>query len=148
MKAYDGEQGWSVNNNAAIDEKEDNMNYVHIKGHLGAAPEWLEKGEGEQAGVKLSVAVSERYFDKQRNEWRNASTQWFKCIGWLPTVLQEAVHLGKGAYVTVSGKLRQHEYQDNSGVKQQRTEIHIDELHEILKRPLTKGEEGNDASYH
>lgn len=110
------------------------MNQVTLKGRLGVDAQLHEPSGDGKPFISLSLAVSERYFDKENKSWKQTDTQWFRCVSWLPSIIKEAKYLTRGAYVNIVGKLQQHEYTNDQGVKHVVMDIHMTHLEEIIRR--------------
>jgi len=96
------------------------FNRVLLLGNLGADPE-LKVTQGGQSVLKLRVATTERYLDK--NGVRQERTEWHSVVIWGKRA--EALHkfLTKGSTVLVEGSLRTTSYEDRDGNKRYRTEV-------------------------
>ncbi len=85
-----------------------NVNVVSISGHLGDEPVFRVGANGTQL-VTFDVAVNERVRDG-KGEWTNRAN-WFRCVvfGKQAEWLDKALH--RGTHVSVSGRLRQEQYE-------------------------------------
>lgn len=90
------------------------LNRTEIIGHLGKTPDVRNNGQTSKA--TLSVAVSERYRD--RNGETKETTNWFTCVffGRMAEVI-ERLNVEKGTLVYVSGKMNFRQYVKESGEK-------------------------------
>ena len=98
----------------------DGLNRVLLLGNLGAEPE-LRMTSGGQAVLKLRLATSETYLD--RNKSRQERTEWHSVVIWGKRAEALAKILAKGSKVFVEGGLRTSNYEDRDGNKKYRTEI-------------------------
>jgi single-strand DNA-binding protein len=96
------------------------LNRVMLLGNLGADPE-LRMTSGGQAVLKLRLATSETYMDKNRQ--RQERTEWHNVVIWGKRAEALAKILTKGSRIFVEGGLRTSSYEDRDGNKRYRTEI-------------------------
>jgi single-strand DNA-binding protein len=96
------------------------LNRVMLLGNLGADPE-LRMTSGGQAVLKLRLATSETYLDKNRT--RQERTEWHNVVIWGKRAEALAKILTKGTRIFVEGGLRTSSYDDREGNKKYRTEI-------------------------
>lgn len=90
------------------------LNRTEIIGHLGKTPDVRSNGQTSKA--TLSVAVSEKYKDK--NGEAKETTNWFTCVffGKMAEVI-DRLNVEKGTLVYVSGKMNFRQYTKESGEK-------------------------------
>ena len=98
----------------------DGLNRVMLLGNLGADPE-LRMTPGGQAVLKLRLATSESYLD--RNRVRQERTEWHSVVVWGKRAEALAKILSKGSRIFVEGGLRTSSYDDRGGNKRYRTEV-------------------------
>ena|SRR5688572_7603399 len=96
------------------------LNRVMLLGNLGADPE-LRMTQGGQAVLKLRLATSETYVDKNRQ--RQERTEWHNVVIWGKRAEALAKILTKGTRIFVEGGLRTSSYEDRDGNKRYRTEV-------------------------
>ena len=96
------------------------LNRVMLLGNLGADPE-LRMTSGGQAVLKLRLATSETYMDKNRT--RQERTEWHNVVIWGKRAEALAKILTKGTRIFVEGGLRTSSYDDRDGNKRYRTEV-------------------------
>lgn len=96
------------------------LNRVMLLGNLGADPE-LRMTSGGQAVLKLRLATSESYLD--RNRVRQERTEWHSVVVWGKRAEALAKILSKGSRIFIEGGLRTSSYDDRDGNKRYRTEI-------------------------
>jgi single-strand DNA-binding protein len=89
-------------------------------GGLGADPE-LRTTSGGQAVLKLRLATSESYLD--RNRQRQEKTEWHSVVIWGRRAEALSRILSKGSRVFVEGALRTSSYDDKDGNKRYKTEV-------------------------
>jgi single-strand DNA-binding protein len=95
------------------------LNRVMLLGNLGADPE-LRMTSGGQAVLKLRLATSETYLD--RNRTRQELTEWHNVEIWGKRAEALAKIMTKGTRIFVEGSLRTTSYDDRDGNKRYRTE--------------------------
>lgn len=96
------------------------LNRVMLLGNLGADPE-LRMTTGGQAVLKLRLATSETYLD--RNRQRQERTEWHNVVVWGKRAEALAKIISKGTRIFVEGGLRTSSYDDRDGNKRYRTEV-------------------------
>lgn len=96
------------------------LNRVMLLGNLGADPE-LRMTSGGQAVLKLRLATTENYMDKNRQ--RQERTEWHNVVIWGKRAEALSKILSKGSRIFVEGGLRTSSYEDRDGNKRYRTEI-------------------------
>ncbi|MEZ4371768.1 MAG: single-stranded DNA-binding protein [Polyangiaceae bacterium] len=95
------------------------LNRVMLLGNLGADPELRMTGGG-QAVLKLRLATSETYLDK--NRVRQERTEWHSVVVWGKRGEALGKFLTKGTRIFVEGSLRTSSY-EVEGQKRYRTEV-------------------------
>ena len=98
----------------------DGLNRVMLFGNLGADPE-LRVTSGGQSVLKLRLATSESYLDK--NRVRQERTEWHSLVIWGKRAEALGRFLAKGSKIFIEGALRTSTYDDKDGVKRYRTDI-------------------------
>jgi single-strand DNA-binding protein len=96
------------------------LNRVLLLGNLGADPE-LRVTSGGQSVLKLRLATSETYLDK--NRVRQERTEWHSVVVWGKRAEALGKFLTKGSRLFVEGGLRTSSYDNKEGVKVYRTEV-------------------------
>ena len=96
------------------------LNRVMLLGNLGADPELRATGGG-QSVLKLRLATSETYMDKDRQ--RHERTEWHNVVIWGKRADALAKILNKGDRIFVEGGLRTSTYEARDGNKRYRTEV-------------------------
>lgn len=91
-----------------------------LLGNLGADPE-LRVTSGGQSVLKLRLATSETYLDK--NRVRQERTEWHSVVVWGKRAEALGKFLTKGSRLFIEGGLRTSSYDDKEGNKKYRTEI-------------------------
>src|SRR5688500_4946913 len=96
------------------------LNRVMLLGNLGADPE-LRVTSGVQSVLKLRMATSETYLDK--NRVRQERTEWHSVVVWGKRAEALSKFVTKGSRLFIEGGLRTSSYDDKEGNKRYRTEI-------------------------
>lgn len=96
------------------------LNRVLLLGNLGQDPE-LRMTSGGQAVLKMRLATSETYLDK--NKVRQERTEWHSVVVWGRRAEALSKFLTKGSRLFVEGGLRTSSYDDKDGNKRYRTEV-------------------------
>jgi single-strand DNA-binding protein len=107
--------------------------YLTVSGNLTGDP----KSDVSPSGImwaKIRVASTSRVFDKAENQWRDGDTLFIdvKCFRRLAENV--VATLQRGDRVLVSGRLRQHEYDDPQGVHRTVIDIEADSIGPDLSR--------------
>ncbi len=106
-----------------------NRNVHEVMGHLGKDPELRITPTGKSV-CRLSVATSNRVFDKETKKWVDKGADWHNVIVWGELAEKVAQEFSKGDAIMVRGKSKTREYKDKNGQKKSITEI---EAREIMK---------------
>lgn len=103
------------------------MNRVFLVGNIGKDPE-IKHFEGGGAITKFPLATSERYFDREAQEWKDLPTDWHNIIirqkGMAEWV---ANNLKKGQQISLEGRIKYRSY-EKDGQTQYITEIQVENL--------------------
>lgn len=120
-----------------------NLNNCQIIGRLGKEPEvrYLPSGN---AVANFSVAVSERWKDKQTGEQKEA-TEWFSVVMFGKQAEVAGQYLKKGALVYLAGKIKTRSW-EKDGQKHYKTELHADQM-QFLERRDAGGDAGDDRGF-
>ncbi|KGQ42087.1 single-stranded DNA-binding protein [Gallibacterium anatis] len=114
------------------------VNRAIILGNLGQNPEIRTMQNGDIV-ANISVATSDRWQDKQTNEWKEI-TEWHRIVLFRRLAEIAEQYLRKGSKVYVEGKLRTRKWQDQQGQERYITEIQGDSLQMLDSR-----QEGQNA---
>jgi single-strand DNA-binding protein len=106
-------------------------NTITVVGNITRDPELKFLNSG-QAAVRLSIAVSRRWQNRQTQEWEE-KTSFFdvQCYG--PMAENAANSLSKGARVLVTGRMEQRSWETENGEKRSAFEIVADEVAPSLR---------------
>ena len=97
------------------------MNTVILIGNLGAAPEIKTFENGNQI-ARISLATNETYKDAQGE--RQKITEWHNVIVIGKMAEVAGKYLGKGAKISLQGKLKTRSWEDRHGERRYITEVH------------------------
>lgn len=97
------------------------LNNVQVIGNLGGAPDMKFLDGGRMHVVNFSVAVNERW--KDRNDEPQERTTWLRVVAFNGLGQACAEHLAKGDGVYVEGRLQVREYQDKEGAARTSVEV-------------------------
>jgi single-strand DNA-binding protein len=110
----------NLNNRVGARKMAEGLNRVMLLGNLGADPE-LRNTSGGQAVLKLRLATTESYLD--RNRARQERTEWHSVVVWGRRAEALSRILSKGSRLFVEGGIRTSTYDDKDGNKRYRTEV-------------------------
>jgi single-strand DNA-binding protein len=123
------------------------LNKVMLIGNVGKDPEvrYLESNpQNPSANAKVAsfpLATSERYRD--RNGEVRENTEWHNLVLWRNNADVAEKYIRKGSQIFVEGRLRTRQWTDQTGNKRYTTEIVVDTLQLLGKRP--DGEQGQQG---
>ena len=101
------------------------LNQCQFIGRLGDNPTMRQTQNGEPMAT-LSIAVSDRWTDKQGN--RQEKTEWVNitAFGKLAEIMGQ--YLSKGSQVFIQGKFTTRKYTDNNGIERYATSIQANQM--------------------
>lgn len=102
-------------------------NVITIVGNLANDPE-LRYTPAGVAVVTVSVAVNQRFFNKETNSWDEKLDGFFDCNIWRGYAENVAESLSRGSRVLVTGRIKKRSYEDKEGQTRWVTEIEADEI--------------------
>ncbi|MFG1819657.1 single-stranded DNA-binding protein [Kribbella sp. NPDC049174] len=110
--------------------------YVTVQGWVGSEPDFKEIG-GQTARVTFRIASTPRQYDRTLGTYVDKPTTWFAVECWraLAQNAFESVHVGQP--VIVSGRLRTHEWTDETGESRSRVVLEAFSLGHDLTRGTT-----------
>ncbi len=120
-------------------------NVITIVGNLTDDPELRFTPQGA-AVANFSVAVNQRFFNKETNAWDERLDGFFRVNIWRDYAENVAESLTRGARVLVTGRLRSRSYEDKEGQTRWVTEIEADEVCPTLRWATAKVEKVNRSS--
>jgi single-strand DNA-binding protein len=124
----------------------DGMNKTILIGNLGADPE-LKYTQGGQPVLKIRLATTESWFDKNSNE-RQSRTEWHTVIVWGKR--GEALNkiLSKGRTICVEGRITYRQWEDQEGRKCYATDIIANEIILLGGGERRDGDQRNGGRSH
>ena len=106
-------------------------NTITVVGNVTRDPELKFLNSG-QAALRLAVAVSRRWQNRQTQEWEE-KTSFFDVQAYGPLAENSANSLQKGSRVVVTGRMEQRSWETESGEKRYAFEIVADEIGPSLR---------------
>ncbi len=106
-------------------------NTITVVGNVTRDPELKFLNSG-QAALRLAVAVSRRWQNRQTQEWEE-KTSFFDVSSYGPMAENAASSIVKGARVVVTGRMEQRSWETESGEKRNAFEIVADEIAPSLR---------------
>lgn len=119
-------------------------------GNLTADPELRYTQNGIPV-VGFTIAVNERKFDKDTNEWKDGDALFMRVSVWREPAEHVAQSLFKGMRVFATGKLKQRSYEDNQGQTRTVIELEAEEVGPSLRYAVAQvtradGAKGGNAT--
>ncbi|MER5882584.1 single-stranded DNA-binding protein [Streptomyces sp. NPDC001941] len=105
---------------------------ITVIGNLTADPE-LKFTDGGAALAKFTIASTPRVFDREKNQWADGTSTFFRCAAWRQLAEHIAESLTKGSRVVASGRIRQHNWQTPEGENRSMLALEIDEIGASLR---------------
>lgn len=121
------------------------LNKVMLIGNLGKDPELRHTASG-MAVATFSIATSERYKNKQTNDWEE-KTEWHNIVLWSKLAETAGQYLSKGKTVYIEGRLQTRKWQDRDGNTRYTTEIVGDTMKMLSPRGEGARGGGADSSF-
>ena len=120
------------------------VNNVTLLGNVGRDPEFKVLPNGQPV-INFSLATTDRWYDKDTNEQKEA-TEWHNIVAYRKVAELIERHVKKGSQVYIEGRLKTRSW-EKDGIKFYKTEI---EVSKVEFSPLGKKEEPlkADRSYH
>jgi single-strand DNA-binding protein len=106
-------------------------NSITVVGNVTRDPELKFLNSG-QAALRLSIAVSRRWQNRQTQEWEE-KTSFFDVQAYAALAENAANSLQKGSRVVVTGRMEQRSWETENGEKRSAFEIVADEIAPSLK---------------
>lgn len=104
------------------------LNKVIVIGNLGKDPE-VRFTQGGQAVANFSVAVNEKWTDKQGQ--KQERTEWLRIVVWGKAAELCGEYLSRGRQVCIQGRLQTREW-EKDGKKQYTTEVVADPVGGVI----------------
>ena len=115
------------------------LNKVLLIGNVGNDPEirYLDSNpQSAQGSAKVAsfrLATTERYRDRSGETREN--TEWHNIVAWRNNADLVEKYVHKGSQIFIEGKLRTRQWTDQQGNKRATTEIQVDNIQLLGKRP-------------
>ncbi len=115
------------------------LNKVMLIGNVGKDPDvrYLESNPNNPGGnakvASFPLATSERYRD--RNGELRENTEWHNIVAWRNSADVAEKFIRKGSQIYIEGRLRTRQWTDQTGNKRYTTEVVVDNLQLLGKRP-------------
>lgn len=93
----------------------------------------LRYTQNGQPVANLTIAVADRRFNKQTNQYEDGNTWFARCTIWGDMAPRAAESIPKGTRVIASGKVGQCEWEDRDGNKRMSVEVTLDEIGPSVK---------------
>lgn len=103
---------------------------ITIVGVLGGDPEVRQVGNNTV--VNMSVAVTERVFDRDANEFVDKGTSWFPCSAWKDLGEHVAGSLSKGDRVIVTGSWKERTW-EKDGETRRAWQLEVEDIGPSLR---------------
>jgi single-strand DNA-binding protein len=110
---------------------------ITVVGNLTDDPE-LRFTPAGAALAKFTVASTPRTYDKTTNTWRDGTGMFLRCTAWRELADHATESLTKGTRVIVSGRLRQHNWQNDQGENRSMLTVEVDEIGPSLRFATAK----------
>ncbi|MGK6352639.1 single-stranded DNA-binding protein [Parapedobacter sp. DT-150] len=107
-------------------------NSVRLTGFLGSDPD-VKTFTNNRNFARVSIATNERYRNSQ-GEWVS-DTQWHNLVFWGRQAVFAQKSLTKGSEICVEGKLVNRQYVDKDGVTRYVTEVNVNEVLQLNRKP-------------
>ncbi|MDQ0598921.1 single-strand DNA-binding protein [Streptomyces canus] len=112
---------------------------ITVVGNLAADPELRFTPSGA-ALVKFSVASTPRRYDKATGQWQDGTAMFLRCTAWRDLAQHIAESLTKGMRVVVTGRLRQHNWQNEQRENRSMLGLEVDDIGPSLQFATAKVE--------
>ncbi|MFF4228013.1 single-stranded DNA-binding protein [Streptomyces sp. NPDC001820] len=106
-------------------------------GNLAEDPELRFTTSGA-ALAKFSVASTPRSYDKTTGQWQDGTAMFLRCTAWRDLANHVAESLTKGMRVVVTGRLRQHNWQNEQGENRSMLALEVDDIGPSLRFATAK----------
>ncbi|MFD7158982.1 single-stranded DNA-binding protein [Kribbella sp. NPDC059898] len=106
--------------------------YITVVGRIGSEPDFKELGQTPQVSFRL--ASTPRQFEKALNTYVDKPTTWYTVECWRGLARNVFDSIGIGHPVIVTGRLRTHEWTDDSGEQRSRVILEAFSLGHDLSR--------------
>lgn len=84
--------------------------------------------QGGRPVGNVTIAVSDRKFDKARNEWVDGDVWFARCTLWGELAEHAAASIRKGTRVIAQGRISQRDFEDREGGKRTAVEVTLEDI--------------------
>ncbi len=84
--------------------------------------------QGGRPVGNVTIAVSDRKYDKARNEWVDGDVWFARCTLWGELAEHAAASIRKGTRVIAQGRISQRDFEDREGVKRTAVEVTLEDI--------------------
>ncbi len=102
------------------------INRVTLTGNLTRDPE-VRTTAGGMPVLSFGIAVNDRVKNNQTGQWEDRPN-FIDCTKFGDSAQNVAQYLSKGSKVAVEGRLRWHQWQDNSGSNRSKVDVVVDSI--------------------
>ncbi|GAB2887482.1 single-stranded DNA-binding protein [Streptomyces mayteni] len=103
-----------------------------VVGNLTDDPELRYTPSGA-ALLRFTVASTPRAYDKASGQWKDGTAMFMRCTAWRDLAENAAGSLAKGTRVVVTGRLRQHNWQNEQGENRSMLSLEVDDIGPSLR---------------
>ncbi len=121
-----------------------NGNQFIVTGNLGTAPEHHRKSEESSGVVSFTLAQNVSRFSERTGKYEQVHTNWFQVRAFGRLGARALASLKKGDRVTVFGKIRTFQYEDQSGSTRYGFEVLADDIVATSILPSSASASGED----
>lgn len=106
---------------------------ITVVGNVGKGDPELRFTPNGHAVCVFSVADTPRVLNREKNEWEDGETTWYRVNCWRELAQNVAESIKGGMRVIVTGSVRNRQYDDKEGNKRTSLEIEADAIGPDLK---------------
>ncbi|QHF97582.1 single-stranded DNA-binding protein [Streptomyces sp. NHF165] len=105
---------------------------ITVVGNLTSDPELKFTASGA-ALAKFTVASTPRTYDRETGQYKDGNAMFLRCSAWRGLAENVAASLAKGHRVVVNGRLRQFDWQTDTGENRSMLTLEVDEIGPSLR---------------
>ena len=95
--------------------------------------------------LNMSLADNHSRFDKQKNEWEQTGTSWYRLTLWDAHAQNGADALKKGDHVIVTGRAETRTFTDKDGQERESREIQVHEIGKVISKRDTQQQQSQGS---